>query len=77
MTYEVNEVNTYEHKTTDINLVVDKYKHLRKDESYRTLHCWFAHRIGSDRYEGLAKEAERYGKQPAKYFTYLLKKSCG
>jgi hypothetical protein len=77
MAYGFNEVKTYGHMSyetyDDIDKVVDEYKHLRASESFRKLHCWHAHRLGVDRFRGLAREAERNGKNPAKYFSYLLK----
>jgi adenylosuccinate synthase len=79
MAYGLNEVKTYEHmayESNSVDEVVDEFSHLRlNDEQYRTLHCWHAQRLGVDRFRGLAKEAERLGKNPARYFTYLLKKA--
>ena len=69
---EVKHMNSYEER---IDEAVDKYKNLRLNEDYRTLHCWHAHRLGVDRFVGLAKEAMQHGRYPAKYFTYLLKTS--
>lgn len=56
-----------------VDEVVDNFKHLRMNESYRKLHCFHANRLGVDRFIQLARTAELEGKNPGKYFTWLLK----
>lgn len=64
-------VRTYEYNEYDN--VVDDYKHLRLDDSFRKLHIFHAKRIGISKYIQLAKTAEQEGNNPARYFTWLLK----
>lgn len=63
MTYVYNEYDE----------AVDNFKHLRAGESFRKLHIYHARRLGVDKFVQLAKTAEQEGKNPARYFSWLLK----
>jgi len=68
----------YDHMTyvpDEFDEVVDKFKHLRQNDSFRKLHIFHARRLGVSKYYELAKQAEADGKIPARYFTWLLKNS--
>jgi len=69
-------LTSYDHMTyvpDKYDEVVDSFKHLRLDESYRKLHIFHARRLGVSKYFELAKRAEAEGKIPSRYFTWLLK----
>lgn len=59
-----------------IDLVLNDFKHLTGGTDDR-LSGWYAsviRRIGVDKFVQLAKTAEQEGKNPARYFSWLLKK---
>lgn len=74
---KAKDLNTYDHMTyvpDKYDEVVDNFKHLRANESFRKLHIFHARRLGVDKYCQLAKTAEKeYKTTPGKYFTWLLK----
>ncbi len=75
--YGLTKLTTYGHMTYVPNKydeAVDRFRHLRESEDYRTLHIFHAQRIGVDKYQQLASLAEQEGKSPGRYFTWLLKR---
>jgi len=84
-TYGKNNITTYVHmeevetyvtskyKLNEYDDVVDNFKHLRANDTYRKLHIYHARRLGIDQFTKLAKTAEQEGRNPARYFSWLLK----
>lgn len=81
MTYGNNNLSTYvpygtskgKYKLNEYDDVVDNFRHLRADDTYRKLHIFHAKRLGIERFTILAKTAEQEGRNPARYFSWLLK----
>jgi len=59
---------------TRIDRILAETADLRAPE-FKAWHAQQARRLGVDRYLGLAKDARR-GKQPARYFSYLLRNAA-
>lgn len=62
------------YKPDEFDDVVDNFQHLW-EPAYRLWHITQARKHGVNQYYILAKQAEAEGKNPAKYFSWLLKQS--
>jgi hypothetical protein len=59
-----------------IDLIIDDYKHLTGGTTDR-MSGWYAgliRRLGTEQFIRLAKTAEQEGNNPARYFSWLLKR---
>ena len=60
----------------EIDLLLSDYSHIICND-YKAWYAKMIKSIGAERFVGLAKTAEQEGSNPARYFSWLLKREVG
>ena len=55
-----------------VDLIINDFNHLIAPH-WKSYHCKMIYKIGEQKYRELARTAEQEGKDPARYFSWLLK----